>query len=111
MKATTITFIFLFFSLVFVGCFPDEKEEPTIIIEPDPILLTASDTLATGSYLGFTIGETAENIYTSVTDFKASTSISYLNVVSNIVSGIDRKSTRLNSSHVKISYAVFHLKK
>src|SRR5690606_39437008 len=27
------------------------------------------------------------------------------------VQGIDRKSTRLNSSHVKISYAVFCLKK
>src|SRR5436309_7809953 len=28
-----------------------------------------------------------------------------------IVGGLDRKSTRLNSSHVKISYAVFCLKK
>src|SRR5690606_40482493 len=27
------------------------------------------------------------------------------------LSGVDRKSTRLNSSHVKISYAVFCLKK
>src|SRR5690606_41618020 len=31
--------------------------------------------------------------------------------VSNWMIGIDRKSTRLNSSHVKISYAVFCLKK
>src|SRR5690606_40023326 len=30
---------------------------------------------------------------------------------SSRVSGTDRKSTRLNSSHVKISYAVFCLKK
>src|SRR5690606_41813631 len=29
----------------------------------------------------------------------------------NVVTGKDRKSTRLNSSHVKISYAVFCLKK
>src|SRR5690606_40015899 len=29
----------------------------------------------------------------------------------NVPEGIDRKSTRLNSSHVKISYAVFCLKK
>src|SRR5690606_40119780 len=29
----------------------------------------------------------------------------------NAVPGLDRKSTRLNSSHVKISYAVFCLKK
>src|SRR5690606_39680998 len=28
-----------------------------------------------------------------------------------VIPGIDRKSTRLNSSHVKISYAVFCLKK
>src|SRR3989442_1923858 len=28
-----------------------------------------------------------------------------------LVSGLDRKSTRLNSSHVRISYAVFCLKK
>src|SRR5690606_41174185 len=30
--------------------------------------------------------------------------------LSGLVGGIDRKSTRLNSSHVKISYAVFCLK-
>src|SRR6266496_4290648 len=30
---------------------------------------------------------------------------------SHVVSGRDRKSTRLNSSHVEISYAVFCLKK
>src|SRR5690606_40009187 len=29
----------------------------------------------------------------------------------HLVGGVDRKSTRLNSSHVKISYAVFCLKK
>src|SRR5690606_41470246 len=32
-------------------------------------------------------------------------------VIDVIVSALDRKSTRLNSSHVKISYAVFCLKK
>src|SRR5690606_39727005 len=31
--------------------------------------------------------------------------------LSLLTSGLDRKSTRLNSSHVKISYAVFCLKK
>src|SRR5438874_2904490 len=31
--------------------------------------------------------------------------------VGTLVSGLDRKSTRLNSSHVEISYAVFCLKK
>src|SRR5690606_39649829 len=33
-----------------------------------------------------------------------------LNVMIPMVSAVDRKSTRLNSSHVKISYAVFCLK-
>src|SRR5690554_2188076 len=33
------------------------------------------------------------------------------NYVSNLLTKIDRKSTRLNSSHVRISYAVFCLKK
>src|SRR5690606_40693067 len=34
-----------------------------------------------------------------------------LDVDSLLIAGVDRKSTRLNSSHVKISYAVFCLKK
>src|SRR5699024_194034 len=36
---------------------------------------------------------------------------SHLEIVSPVVEGSDRKSTRLNSSHVSISYAVFCLKK
>src|SRR5699024_12224970 len=35
----------------------------------------------------------------------------YLQRVLNVANGRDRKSTRLNSSHVSISYAVFCLKK
>src|SRR5437667_9193597 len=34
-----------------------------------------------------------------------------VNWKSNVFPGIDRKSTRLNSSHITISYAVFCLKK
>src|SRR5690606_40678240 len=34
-----------------------------------------------------------------------------LNMVEDCLNGVDRESTRLNSSHVKISYAVFCLKK
>src|SRR5436309_5137627 len=34
-----------------------------------------------------------------------------LQVTAEVVDRLDRKSTRLNSSHVKISYAVFCLKK
>src|SRR5690606_40354954 len=42
--------------------------------------------------------------------------LAHENIISQLITkhhigGIDRKSTRLNSSHVKISYAVFCLKK
>src|SRR5438874_5380308 len=37
--------------------------------------------------------------------------IAYSFFVEHYVAGLDRKSTRLNSSHVEISYAVFCLKK
>src|SRR5207249_10722687 len=37
--------------------------------------------------------------------------IEQLNVVRSDIPAVDRKSTRLNSSHVSISYAVFCLKK
>src|SRR5437868_12552048 len=37
--------------------------------------------------------------------------ITRLGMVSNRLTAVDRKSTRLNSSHVSISYAVFCLKK
>src|SRR5690606_41107825 len=35
----------------------------------------------------------------------------YIDIIKGMVFTLDRKSTRLNSSHVKISYAVFCLKK
>src|SRR3989442_10776579 len=39
------------------------------------------------------------------------TTANWLPAIAGIVSARDRKSTRLNSSHVRISYAVFCLKK
>src|SRR5699024_12420419 len=38
-------------------------------------------------------------------------SLGIMGCVGLLISGLDRKSTRLNSSHVSISYAVFCLKK
>src|SRR5690606_41336922 len=46
----------------------------------------------------------------SVTKTTSASVFGNFNPASSIVSGSDRKSTRLNSSHVKISYAVFCLK-
>src|SRR5690606_41727559 len=43
--------------------------------------------------------------------FQLSSQASIPFIISNSTSSLDRKSTRLNSSHVKISYAVFCLKK
>src|SRR5690349_23131599 len=45
------------------------------------------------------------------TDDVADTLGELVNIVGGNVKAIDRKSTRLNSSHVEISYAVFCLKK
>src|SRR5690606_41138049 len=50
------------------------------------------------------IGNCTYNIYVEEDDIKSA--LDYYSKVSQ-----DRKSTRLNSSHVKISYAVFCLKK
>src|SRR3712207_7979265 len=48
-----------------------------------------------------------ENVY----DFARQSVITRDNVVTEINAVLDRKSTRLNSSHANISYAVFCLKK
>src|SRR5690606_41489503 len=47
----------------------------------------------------------------SVAGSRSSTTVSSSRAISMRESSSDRKSTRLNSSHVKISYAVFCLKK
>src|SRR5690606_40557563 len=58
-----------------------------------------------GSVLGSTIGSLSEAIHLNM--------MTHLGIVAIIIISvaifIDRKSTRLNSSHVKISYAVFCL--
>src|SRR5690606_41486812 len=56
----------------------------------------------------FTIGPAVRYIYLATKVFKLFNHINYAGIPQI---GADRKSTRLNSSHVKISYAVFCLKK
>src|SRR5690625_4533 len=50
-------------------------------------------------------------IYTALKNYKGHVETQVVGIAASSASVIDRKSTRLNSSHVAISYAVFCLKK
>src|SRR5690554_2847796 len=90
LKNTSTLWVFLPFSFALAGCFNNEDPEHTRIgPEPTPLSLIASDTITSGDYLGFEIGEQAESIYASATSPKASLPVNYLNMVSNIFSGMD----------------------
>src|SRR5207302_4526053 len=52
-----------------------------------------------------------ETHMSSLREWKTTGRIRYTGITHSQARGLDRKSTRLNSSHVKISYAVFCLKK
>src|SRR3712207_7182609 len=60
------------------------------------------------NYVGLEYGLNPE---TELIDFEAIRKIALAERPKIIVAGADRKSTRLNSSHANISYAVFCLKK
>src|SRR5690606_21653007 len=77
---------------------------------------------AGGNMPGATVGPTQSFFDININDFKKVVDLNLFgSIIPSIVFGkemvknkkgvIDRKSTRLNSSHVKISYAVFCLKK
>src|SRR5690554_7511766 len=52
-----------------------------------------------------------EHIYPQKSTFDSQKTVFWSPVILVPATGVDRKSTRLNSSHVRISYAVFCLKK
>ncbi|MEX2594415.1 MAG: hypothetical protein WD426_16715 [Anditalea sp.] len=90
------TFPFLFaLSAFFVSCFPDDTNEPMIITEPDRLFLMASDTISSGTYMGLLTGEDADKVYAAVTDLGDSIGVTYLNIVSNIFSGLTGLEDRL----------------
>src|SRR5207247_8712002 len=72
-------------------------------------VLTAS-LLVRGLGIGAVMGPNIAAAYSSVEKHQASRASSAITVL-NRIGGSDRKSTRLNSSHEWISYAVFCLKK
>src|SRR5690606_8218705 len=79
----------LFALTIFLGgCLNETIDEPTIIIEPPLVQLISSDTIRSGSYMGFTIGEEADEIYTRVTALQDSEGVTYLNVVGNVFDGL-----------------------
>jgi len=79
----------LFALTIFLGgCLNGTIDEPTIIIEPPLVQLVSTDTIGSGSYMGFTIGEKAEEIYVHVTALQASEGVTYLNVVGNVFDGL-----------------------
>lgn len=87
-------------ALALVSCLPSDNQtiQPTGP-EPEPLSLIARDTLTTGTYLSFTIGETAAATYTSFTGLQEPILVNYLNMVSNIFSGMDGMEDKLALYH------------
>src|SRR3712207_7571965 len=87
------------------------RQPPRFTLFPYPTLFRSAGELdlpvATNAGLGGQVGQTLRPL--AQTGARRSPSFPDLPTVAE--SGIDRKSTRLNSSHANISYAVFCLKK
>src|SRR5690606_39680559 len=96
-------------AVVFVAVFIWTRNSPTgFIPTEDQGFIVYSVNLPPGASLDRTqkVMEKIDKILADVEAIERRASIAGLNIVAK-----DRKSTRLNSSHVKISYAVFCLKK
>lgn len=88
----------LVFSLtIFLGaCINDQPDEPITIVEPPLTQLISTDTISSGSYLGFTIGEDAEETYSHVNALKVSPGVTYLNIVGNVFDGLTGLEERMH---------------
>src|SRR5690606_40061075 len=90
-----------------------EKPKPMVEIGGKPILWHIMRYYEHFGFEDFVIalGYKGEYIKRWFVDYASLTTDITVDMRSGTVTPIDRKSTRLNSSHVKISYAVFCLKK
>src|SRR5690606_39902617 len=84
----------------------------------DPFLDNARGLLITMVVVGHTVESfhvldqvIPDMVYTAIYSFHMAAFVAISGYLSRSYRNEDRKSTRLNSSHVKISYAVFCLKK
>src|SRR5690625_6989769 len=80
------------------------------LIDIDPDDLWKGMSTIAGSWIGGGANQTAMKEIFDVSDSIFSSMVVVDIIVANIWMALDRKSTRLNSSHVAISYAVFCLK-
>src|SRR5690606_41257090 len=98
-------------SLVFSVLLPPH---PTSTLFPYTTLFRSHVGQEVGGGLGCFLGVEFERDHAHAGDVQFHLGVGHVHfsrVALVMVTGVDRKSTRLNSSHVKISYAVFCLKK
>jgi len=82
--------------LTIFGCQMDGSPNPTEpIVEPRFSTLLERDTIISGGYLGMSINEKAETIYSNIQSLRVSNGVSYVNVVSNIFSDITQLRNRI----------------
>jgi hypothetical protein len=79
-----LSLFFLFFALAVSACRDSKMVEPETSGSDHNVLRLGSDTIRTGSYSGFAIGEGAESAYTTVRTLQTTKGVTFLNVVSNV---------------------------
>lgn len=74
-----------------------DSNDPDIgpIVEPPQMILLKQDSLTSGKYYGITIGQTASAIYPGMQAMQDSLGVSYLNLVSNLVTDFSTLKERL----------------
>ncbi|RRB04386.1 hypothetical protein [Larkinella rosea] len=86
----------LFFLTLMSGCQMNPSIAPDpVTVCPPPAVVLSRDSIATGSYLGLTINEEAENVYAGLQALRQTKGVTFLNVVSNVTSDLTQLRERL----------------